>query len=227
MIGVFDSGAGGLTAIAEMRRLNPSVDVCFLADYENAPYGTKSEKELVRLVKNDVLRLISAGADDILMACCTASTVREYLPEAIKVTTLPIIAPAAKEAARVTKIGKIGVIATEATVRSGCFSRELFKYGAVTDVFEVPTQQLVSLVEAGCSDRHIDKFQREILYNVLKPMKRFGIDTLILGCTHFSHLEREIGAALPGVRTVNASRIGAREIMKRNSGYGKGRTVFL
>ena len=227
MIGVFDSGAGGLTAIAEMRKINPSVDVCFFADYENAPYGTKSERELVKLVKRDVSRLLSFGAEKILMACCTASTVRDYLPENMKKVTLPIIAPAAKEAARVTKLGKIGVIATSATVRSGRFSRELFRYGAVKDVFELPTQELVLLVEDGATDKHIDKYQKERLYNILKPIRSLGIDTLILGCTHFSHLEREIGACLPGVRTVNASRLGAMEIMKRNLGYGKGKTVYL
>lgn len=227
MIGVFDSGSGGLTAIAEMRKINPSVDVCFLADYENAPYGTKSERELVRLVSRDVSRLLSAGAESILMACCTASTVHGCLPENIRRLTLPIIAPAAKEAARVTKFGKIGVIATSATVRSRRFSKELFRYGAVKEVFELPAQELVSLVEDGAADRHADKNQKELLYNILKPMKSVGIDTLILGCTHFSHLEREIGACLPGVRTVNASKMGAIEIMKRNLGYGKGKTVYL
>ncbi len=227
MIGVFDSGAGGLTAIAEMRKINPSLDVCFLADYENAPYGTKSERELVRLVRGDVSRLLSAGAENILMACCTASTVHRYLPEGIRKITLPIISPAAKEAARVTKLGRIGVIATAATVRSGSFSKELFRYGSVKDVFELPTQELVSLVERGATDKHIDRYERELLYNILKPLKSFGIDTLILGCTHFSHLEREIGACLPRVKIVNASKIGAVEIIKRNLGYGKGKTVYL
>ena len=227
MIGVFDSGAGGLTAIAEMQRINPSVDICFLADCKNAPYGTKSERELTRLVREDVSRLLDAGAENILMACCTASTVHNLLPDGMKKITLPIIAPAAKEAARVTRLGRIGVIATSATVRSGRFSKELFQYGSVKDVFELPTQELVSLVECGATDRHMITRDREILYNILKPIKSFGIDTLILGCTHFSHLEREIGACLPGVRTVNASKIGAKEIIKRNLGYGKGKTVYL
>ncbi len=227
MIGVFDSGAGGLTAIAEMRKIDPTVDVCFLADYKNAPYGTKSERELTRLVREDIFRLLSAGAESVLMACCTASAVHQHLPDGMKKITVPIIAPAAREAARVTKLGRIGVIATAATVRSGRFSKELFRYGSVKDIFELPTQELVSLVECGSSDRHISTRDKEFLYNILKPIKSFGIDTLILGCTHFSHLEREIGACLPGVRTVNASKIGAKEIMKRNLGYGKGKTVYL
>jgi len=227
MIGVFDSGAGGLTAIAEMRKINPTVDVCFLADYANAPYGTKSERELIRLVKKDVSALGSMGADRILMACCTASTVHRYLPENMRSLALPIITPTAKEAARVTKCGRIGVIATAATVRSERFSKELLCYDSVKEVTELPTQELVSLVEGGASDRHIREQDRFRLYSILKPLKKSGIDTLILGCTHFSHLEREIGSYLSGVRIVSASREGAREIMKDSRPYEKGKTIYL
>ena len=227
MIGVFDSGAGGLTAIAEMRKINPTVDICFFADYANAPYGTKSERDLIRLVKNDISSLRAFGAERILMACCTASTVHRYLPENIRTFTLPIITPAVKEAARVTKCGKIGVIATMATVRSKSFSKGLFCHDNVKEVTELATQELVSLVEGGASDRHIREHDRSRLYSILKPLKKRGIDTLILGCTHFSHLEREIGSYLCGVRVVNASREGAKEIMKDSRPYGKGKTIYL
>ena len=227
MIGVFDSGAGGLTAIAEMRKINPTVDVCFFADYANAPYGTKSERDLIKFVKNDILALGSVGADRILMACCTASTVHGYLPENLRSLALPIIEPAVKEAVRITKFGRIGVIATTATVRSKSFSKGLFSHDNVKEVTELATQELVCLVEGGASDRHIHKHDRCRLYSILKPLKKSGIDTLILGCTHFSHLEREISLYLPGVRVVNASREGAKEIMKHASPYGKGKTIYL
>lgn len=227
MIGVFDSGAGGLTAIAELRKINPSVDVCFLADYKNAPYGTKKQSDLVYLVKNDILRLQAAGADKILMACCTASTIHRLLPPYMKPLTLPIISPTAKEAARVTKNGRIGVIATLATVHSGEFTKELLKHKNVKSVIELPTQELVSFVECGASDRHISQADRANIYNILKLLRLSGIDTLILGCTHFAHLEREIGCCLPGVRLVNSSREGAKEIIKEMNSYGKGKTVYL
>ena len=227
MIGVFDSGAGGLTAITELRRLTPSVDICFLADKKNAPYGTKSKDELIRLVCADITRLRRAGADEILMACCTASTIYDALPNKMRAIARPIIRPTAKEAARITYNGKIGVIATETTVASSAFSKELTKYPSVKEVHEVSTQRLVSLVECGAIDGKVTSRERDELYRLVRPMREYGIDTLILGCTHFSHLEREISGCLPGVRLVSASREGAREIVRSNKNTGTGKMIFL
>ena len=227
MIGVFDSGAGGLTAIAELRRLMPSVDICFLADRKNAPYGTKSKDELIRLVCADISKLRRAGAEKILMACCTASTVYDELPCKMRAIAHPIICPTAKEAARITNNGKIGVIATEATVSSSAFGKALIKYPSVKEVHELPTQRLVSWVEGGTVDGRVTSRERDELYRLIRPMREYGIDTLILGCTHFPHLEREICGCLPGVRLVSASREGARELVKSSKNTGKGKTIFL
>ena len=226
MIGVFDSGAGGLTAISELRRIMPSVDICFLKDTKNAPYGTKSHSELIKLVERDILRLYRSGADKILMACCTASTVYEDLPLEMQKISMPIIEPAAREAARISAYGKIGVIATEATVACGAFSKALAKYDTVKEVRELPLQILVAMVEEGAVDGKLDRGKRDELSRLLSPIKN-KIDTLILGCTHFPHLEREIGGCLPGVRLVSASREGAKEISRLAKNKGKGKTVFL
>ena len=226
MIGVFDSGAGGLTAISELRHLMPSADICFFADRKNAPYGTKSRRELIKLVEGDILKLYRKGADRILMACCTASTVYEYLPQEMKRIALPIIEPAAREAARVTACGKIGVIATEATAASGAFSKALSKFPTVKEVYELPLQRLVTMVEGGAVDGNLQSHERDELSRLLAPLRN-KIDTLILGCTHFPHLEREIGGCLSGVRLVSSSREGAREISKITKNTGKGKTVFL
>lgn len=226
MIGVFDSGAGGLTAISELRRLMPSADICFLRDGKNAPYGTKTKRELIRLVERDILNLCRNGADRILMACCTASTVYEELPSEMKDVALPIIEPTAKEAARITTCGKIGVIATEATVDSGAFTNALSKFEEIKDVYELPLQRLVAMIENGAVDGRLKSSEREELARLLSPMKN-KIDTLILGCTHFPHLEREISGCLPGVRLVSSSREGAKEIYRLTKNEGKGKTVFL
>ena len=227
MIGVFDSGAGGLTAIAELRRLMPSADICFLADRKNAPYGTKGKDELIRLVCADISKLRRAGAEKILMACCTASTVYDALPFKMRAVSHPIISPTAKEAARITNNGKIGVIATEATVAASAFAKALARYPSVKEVHELPTQRLVSLVEGGTVDGRVGSRERDELFRLIRPMREYGIDTLILGCTHFPHLEREISGCLPGVRLVSASREGAREIIKSSKNTGKGKTIFL
>lgn len=226
MIGIFDSGAGGLTALSELRRFLPSADICFFRDRKNAPYGTKSHRELIKLVERDILKLCRMGADKILMACCTASTVYEYLPEKMKKISLPIIEPTARAAAKISTQGKIGVIATEATVSSGAFSRALSKFPAVKEVRELPLQRLVSMVEEGAVDGKLKSAERDELSRLLSPMKN-KIDTLILGCTHFPHLEREISGCLPGVRLISSSREGARELGRLSKNEGKGKTFFL
>lgn len=227
MIGVFDSGAGGLTALNELRKIQPSVDLCFLADRKNAPYGTKTRREIIKLVTNDIKKLRLAGADKILMACCTASTVYPFLPGSLKASVCPIIAPAAKEAALVCENGKIGVIATNATVRSGAFVKEISKYKSVS-VTEIPAQELVFLVESGIKDGSMTDRARKRLVTLLSPFKAKGIDTLILGCTHFPHLEREISGILPGVRLISPSREGAKEMLRNCLNQrGKGITVYL
>lgn len=227
MIGVFDSGVGGLTAIAQIRKMNPHVDVCFFADRENAPYGTKTEKELLELVKADIRKLRCFGADKILMACCTASTVHRHLPSEMKNISVPIIAPTAKEAARVTKYGKIGVIATRATVASGAFRGELSHFSNVTEIFELPLQRLVSLVEGGASDQSVTRAEKDEICRMLLPIREKEVDTLILGCTHFPHLEETIGEFLPKVKLVSSSLEGAKEILKNTSPVGTGKTFYL
>ena len=227
MIGVFDSGMGGLTAISEIRKFAPNVDICFFADRKNAPYGTKSRSEIIDLVKADISILKNFGADKILMACCTASTVYSYLPEDMRFIAMPIIEPAVKAAARVTKNGRIGVIATEATVSSHAFSQSLAKRNEIAEIHELATQELVALVEGGVTDRTATPSERKILHRILSPLFEKNIDTLILGCTHFPHLEMEIGRCFPSVNLVNPSREGARELLSNTDGAGTGKTIYL
>jgi len=227
MIGVFDSGRGGITAVRELRALLPREDICFFADRKNCPYGTKPPALLTKLVTKDIEILRSLGCDKILIACCTASTVFPLLPGDLQKNTFPIILPTARAAARVTKNGKIGVIATEATVASEAFGRELMSLDRVCEVTELATQNLVSLVERGASDGKITDNDRRELHRTLEPLKNKEIDTLILGCTHFPHLENEIKKALPEVNIISSSREGAMEIASGISEGGRGKTVYL
>ena len=227
LIGVFDSGAGGLAALSEIRRMCPTADVCFFADYENAPYGTKTEAELIRLVSANITRLRDAGADKILMACCTASTVYRHLPIDLRNVSIPIIDATANEALLSTENGKIGVIATKATVESGAFKCSLTRHKNTARVWQIAAQSLVKDVEAGICDGKISAGQRDALFRMLLPLKKKGIDTIVLGCTHFAKLEREISRVLPGVRIINSARIGAKEILKQSSRRGCGKTLYL
>ena len=125
MIGIFDSGAGGEYTLSALRALAPHADVCLLADRENAPYGTKDEATLVWLVRRNIRRLKDAGCDEILIGCCTASTVYSQLPQNERVSVYPIIEPTVRAA--LCGGPRIGVIATEATVRSRAFASEITK----------------------------------------------------------------------------------------------------
>lgn len=220
MIGIFDSGKGGLFALEELRLLKPKVDICFFADRKNAPYGKKTKEELIALATSDIKRLVKFGADKILIACCTASTVWEYLPSEYKSITTPIITPTAAAALGATKNKRIGVIATEATVKSGEFTKSLVSLDNKVTVFEKQTQDFVAMVESGEAD--INSIRENLL-----PFSLVGIDTLILGCTHFSHLKKEISLTLPGVALISSSYEGALKIAKDTENIGQGKTYYL
>ncbi len=227
MIGIFDSGMGGLSAMTDLRRLRPSIDICFLADRKNAPYGTKSESELIRLVKNDITRLSKKGAERILMACCTASTVYDKLPKHMKEIAIPIIEPTARAALRATDSGRIGVLATRATVNSHAFGDKLSMLDPTCEVHELEAQELVALIEGGTLDGRVGGEKRKEIFGIIRSIKEKNIDTLILGCTHFERLERELSWMLPGVRTVSSAREGARETARAIGIHGRGRTTFI
>ncbi|MBQ7333471.1 MAG: glutamate racemase [Clostridia bacterium] len=226
MIGVFDSGAGGLTAIKELRKIAPNVNICFLADRKNAPYGTKSLDEIIEFAHANIKKLLSLGAEKILIACCTASAAYPYLSESEKQVCVPIIMPAAKRAVEISKTKRIGVIATERTVKEKAFRKAIIKLSPKAKIFELETQLFVSLVENGARDSKLTENEKLEITRTLSPLRDKGIDTLILGCTHFPHIEKEIRQVL-GVKTVNPSLEGALKISKTAELSEDGRTVYL
>lgn len=213
MIGVFDSGRGGLVAYKELRRLMPKSDVTYLADRKNAPYGNKSPSEILRLTECGIRRLSDLGCELILIACCTASSLHELLPRELREMSIPIITPTAR-LCRESK--SVLVIATEHTARSGAFGREISRFSTAS-VREVPMQPLVSAIEWG---RDTDFAIREIT-----ELCR-GADTLILGCTHFSHLYDELRAVMPEINILSPAHIGAEEIRKIKADRGNGRDIY-
>lgn len=224
MIGVFDSGVGGYCAFREIRRLLPREDIVYLADRKNAPYGTKSEDEIIAFTRANIKRLRSIGVEKILIACCTASSVYDALDEGEREISLPIITPGAKMAASGKKIA---VIATERTVKSRAFSREIAKFSD-SPVVEFPAQRLVSLVEGGCRDGRINRECETELDRIAGLVKESKADRLVLGCTHFSHLESELGRRC-GVKTVSPAREGATKLLKmiKNHRCESGRTIYI
>ena len=192
MIGVFDSGSGGIAALKELRKLRKSENVVFLADRDHAPYGTRSRESILALAEENITRLVRLGARRVLMAGCTASTVHSELPDRVQEISVPIIAPTASFAREHSASGRIAVIATEATVRSHAFKRALVG----CEVTELAAQRLVGEVEGGARDGNISAELGAYLDGLLLPAVRFRADALILGCTHFPHLEGEIRRSL-------------------------------
>ena len=188
MIGVLDSGRGGDNTTFEIRKLFPMLDILLLKDIKNAPYGTKSKEELIKITEKNINALAEAGAAKIIIGCCTASTVWDSLSENARSHSIPIIEPTAALAKSLSRKNKIALIATKRTVNDGAFSR------AVGDnlTFALALQGLVTLAEAGACDGKITREEGRFLDYCLSPLENSGADTLILGCTHFPQLEKEI-----------------------------------
>ena len=228
MIGIFDSGVGGLCSFAELRRLLPRADILYLADRKNAPYGTKSREELLCLVRRDIQRLRAMGATEILVACCTASMICPLLDgeETSGLTTM-ILPTAEHIASEKSENPRVAVIATRATVDSGEFGKAIKRLVRGAEVTEIALQPLVSIVESGARDGCLSGGAADYLDGALAKVREGGFTHLVLGCTHFSHLAREIEKRLPQTRIVSPARLGALAIYEKikskelKSGFGR------
>lgn len=219
MIGILDSGEGGMNA-ARYLQAKTSESIVFFPDRRNAPYGTKTKEELIKLTECGIKHLITLGASRVLIACCTAGTVYPYLKKDLKELSFPLLAPTARAAVQATKNGRIALIATEATVNSQAFDQEIAKAAAKNGkdcvLKSVKAQELVKIVEDRASGRIINYDQTSIINNVLSALEGFRADTLILGCTHFPSLEADI---LPIARELGIKRL--------VSSVGEGADAFL
>lgn len=184
-IGVFDSGLGGLTAVKQLHRLAPQENVVFLGDTARVPYGTRPAETIVRYSLEDISFLLSFDIKLIIAACGTvSSTLPRRFSEALPVPFVDVIGPTARAAIEATKNGRIGVLGTQATVKSGSFARELAALDPAVSITAQACPLFVPLVENGYTDRgcEITKLAAE---EYLAPLIENGVDTVILGCTHY------------------------------------------
>jgi len=199
-IGVFDSGFGGLTILRGIVKELPEYSYIYLGDNARAPYGNRSKELIYEFTKQAVDFLFTKGCELIILACNTASSEalrkiqQEYLPTKYpNKNVLGVLIPAAEYALNVTRNNKVGVIATEGTVNSGTFVRELKKLSPKIKVVQQACPLLVPIVESGAVDSKATKL---VLEEYLEPLKEQKIDTLILGCTHYGLLEKQIRGVL-------------------------------
>ncbi len=209
MIGVFDSGLGGLTALKELHRLTPGEELIYFGDTGRVPYGTKSAGIITKFALQDAAFLISQGVDAILVACGTVSTTAlPVLRDRFAVPIIGVVEPAARAAAAATENGRIGIIGTTATIRSGAFERAVRSVSPDAELISQDCPLFVPLVESGFVGRDCS-IARLACEHYLARLRQSGIDTLILGCTHYPLLAPIIAELLPGVRLINTGEAAA------------------
>jgi glutamate racemase len=183
-IGVFDSGVGGLTVVSALRRRLPRESILYLGDTARLPYGSKSPDTVTRYTRRNIEFLTERGVKAVVVACNTASALA--LPNLDPhVPTWGVIEPGARKAAEVSR-GRVGVIATEATVRSDAYPKALRLLRPELEIRSQACPLLVPLVEEGWHD---DPVTEEVARRYLEPLLAAGIDTLVLGCTHYPLLK--------------------------------------
>lgn len=181
MIGLFDSGIGGLTVVRELLRQKADASFVYLGDTARTPYGNKSAETVTRYSIENAKFLLDHGATSIVIACNSASAVAtEALRAAYPgVPVFEVVTPAVEDALKVTK-GRIGVIGTRATIGSGTYAKRLAQ--KKVEVLSVACPLFVPLVEEGWLD---DSETKRIVRRYLSPLRTANIDTMILGCTHY------------------------------------------
>jgi glutamate racemase len=180
-IGVFDSGVGGLTVVSALRRRLPEESILYLGDTARLPYGSKSPDTVIRYTRRNIEFLTGRGVKGVVVACNTASALALPDLDMHEVPTWGVIEPGARKAAAVSR-GKVGVIATEATVRSDAYAKALRAVRPDLEILSQACPLLVPLVEEGWHD---DPVTEEVAGRYLRPLLDAGIDTLVLGCTHY------------------------------------------
>ncbi|OGF52066.1 glutamate racemase [Candidatus Giovannonibacteria bacterium RIFCSPLOWO2_02_FULL_43_11b] len=195
MIGVFDSGYGGLTVFKPLAEKFPKYDFIYFGDNARTPYGSREPQEIYEFTRQAVDWLFKNGCELIILACNTASSqalrkIQHALPDK---KVLGVLIPIAKKVA--TLEGTIGILATQATVESGAYLRELKKYGhPMSKIFQVAAPKLVPLIEAGMI---YHSAMKEALRRYLDPFKKQNIKNIILGCTHYPLIKNIIQSEMP------------------------------
>lgn len=205
-IGVFDSGLGGLTAVKELEKVLPGESIVYFGDTGRVPYGTRSRETVRSYARQDMAFLMSRNVKAVLAACGTVSSTAADIGAALPVPYFDVVAPTARAAAAATKNGRIGIIGTSATIQSDSYRRALLRIDHKFQVFPQACPLFVPLVEnAFVSPR--DEVTRLVAERYLAPIRESGVDTLILGCTHYPIISAIIASVMGrGVTLIDSGR---------------------
>lgn len=203
-IGIFDSGLGGLTIVKEIINKFDNVEINYIADTKNAPYGEKSEKQILDFSKNITKYLIqNHNIDALVVACNTATSAAiNYLRDKFKNLIIIGIEPGIKPAILVSKKGKIAVLATNATLKGEKYKQLLNNLcqDKQVDIYSQACSGLVEQIELGLIDNHktITMLEKWLL-----PMKKLEVDTIVLGCTHYPLIEHNIKKIMGDINIIH------------------------
>jgi glutamate racemase len=208
-IGVFDSGVGGLTVMKEIITLLPEENIVYLGDTARVPYGIRSPEIVKRYSYESAQFLASKNIKLLVVACNTSSSVSlELLKEIFSIPVVGVIEPGARAVASITKLKRVAVIGTSATVRSGSYERAIKAVDSSIEVSAIACPLFVPLVEEGWLDGEVVSLIAE---KYLSALKLFGVDTLVLGCTHYPLIKHVI-ADVTGVPLIDSAIETAKEV---------------
>lgn len=227
-IGVFDSGVGGLTVYKEIRAAFPNEDLIYFGDTARVPYGPKSPMTIIEYSKQNARFLLQQDIKILVVACNTSSSVAiPHLKELTAIPILGVIGPGSETALKTSKNNRIGVIGTEGTVRSEAYTKTIKSLEPKAEVFSRACPLFVPLAEEGWQDHPISK---EIAKEYISPLLAEGIDTLVLGCTHYPLLSKVIQEVVgDDVRLVDSAKAIAnhlRDYIVSNPQDTKGKDSF-
>lgn len=210
-IGVFDSGVGGLTVVREIMRQIPNERIVYFGDTARVPYGSKSKETVTRYSRQIIRFLKTQDVKAIVIACNTASAYAlDEIEQEMDIPTIGVVKPGARVALDATRNGKIGVIGTEATINSQIYERYIKEHDTNAEVIGKACPLFVPLVEEGLLN---DPVTDEIAMRYLSGLIDSGIDTLVLGCTHYPLIRETVGRVMgEGVTLVNPAYETAREL---------------
>ena len=218
-IGIFDSGVGGLTVLKEVVRALPQEDTIYLGDTARVPYGTKSPETVIRYSRQIARYLLSRDIKLLVVACNTASAVAlASLQREFSIPIVGVIEPGARAAAQVTRSGKVGVIGTAATVASSAYTKAIKRINPEIEVVTRACPLFVPLAEEGWVDNEVAQLTARMYLGDLRDQ---GVDTLVLGCTHYPILKGVIAQVMgPGVTLVDSAEQTALTVAQILSGQG-------
>ena len=218
-IGVFDSGLGGLTAVREMLEILPNENIVYFGDTGRVPYGSKSNETISKYALQDARFLKKQGVKMIVAACGTVSSVAPDLTEELGVPYTGVVYPTGFTAIRATRTGRIGVIGTAATIASHSYKNRIRQKHPEFTVIEQACPLYVPLVENGMTDPD-DEIVRLVVKRYMQIMKDNGVDTIILGCTHYPLLSdaisREMGDSVTLIDSGKETALYTKKILEEN-----------